>query len=254
MNAADSIQVQWAQWNCPANVKACTTLRHGGVSKGIYRSLNLGAHVGDDAEAVLQNRKRLKKFLNLPNDPLWLKQIHGIRVVEATHAYAGDEADGAITDAPGVVCAIMTADCLPLFLCDQAGSKVCVLHVGWRGLAAGIVEQGVKKMGVGPEQSLAWMGPAIGPDQFEIGGDVRERLSAKNNGAEHAFKPSGRPGHWLADLYGLTRMSLKAAGVRSIGQSKACTKSDAGSFFSHRRDGVCGRMASLIWLAVRQTD
>ena len=248
MSATDSINVQWAQWACPENIKACTTLRHGGVSEGVYRSLNVAAHVGDVPEAVAENRARLKNLLHLPGEPVWMTQVHGTLVIDATTANTEDEADGAIADMPGIVCAVMTADCLPLFLCDQDGTRVGVLHVGWRGLAAGIVEQGVKSMDVAPAQLLAWLGPAIGPGQFEIGDDVHEQLGGTSDERAHAFKPSGRPGHWLADLPKLASLRLQALGVNSISQSSACTKSDADNFYSHRRDGVCGRMASLIWL------
>ena len=249
MSAADSIQVQWAQWAGPENIKACTTLRHGGVSEGVYRSLNVGAHVGDVLEAVAENRARLRSFLHLPKEPVWMTQVHGTRVIDAAAANINDEADGAVTHVPSVVCAVMTADCLPLFLCDQHGTRVGVLHVGWRGLAAGIVEQGVKSMGIAPAQLLAWLGPAIGPGQFEIGDEVRDQLGGVNDERAHAFKLSDKSGHWLADLYELTRLRLHALGVKAISQSTACTKSDADNFFSHRRDSVCGRMASLIWLS-----
>lgn len=248
MSAAAPLQVKWTQWDCPENVKACTTLRHGGVSEGVYASLNLGAHVGDDSDAVFENRKRLKDFLQLPNEPIWMSQVHGTRIIDAASAEANEEADGAITHVPGVVCAVMTADCLALFLCDQDGSKIGLFHVGWRGLASGMVEHGVKQMGIASDQLHAWMGPTIGPEQFEIDAEVREQLGGSRDETAHAFQPSVKAGHWLADLYTLTRLRLQNAGVSVIGQSSACTKSDAANYFSHRRDGICGRMASLIWL------
>ncbi len=242
-----TITVQWAQWDCPNGVKACTTLRHGGVSEGVYQSLNLGAHVGDDPKAVYQNRERLKNFLRLPNEPAWLSQVHGTRVIDAAVADSNGQADGAFTNVPGIVCAVMTADCLPLFLCDKGGDKVGLLHVGWRGLAAGIVEQGVKGMDVEPARLLAWLGPAIGPEQFEIGEEVRAQLD-NGQGAARAFRPSLKSGHWFADLCVLTRLRLQSLGITNISQSDACTKTDSWNYFSHRRDGVCGRMASVIWL------
>jgi len=254
-----------ADWPAPANVRALTTTRAGGVSRGPYESLNLGDHVGDDPDAVRQNRKRLYEALALPAEPVWLRQVHGVHVIDAATAAPGVEADGAWSDRPGVVCAVLTADCLPIFLCDRKGTRVALLHAGWRGLAGGIVESGVRALNASPEELLVWLGPAIGSDSYEIGEDMRRAFVDSDAGAAEAFRPVGTE-RWRADLYALARRRLRQAGVRAVHGGGHCTLRERERFYSFRRagmrqcrgrqdaesdrrDGVTGRMASLIWLA-----
>lgn len=233
------------EWPAPPRVRALQTLRQGGVSTGPYTSLNLGDHVGDVAENVAANRQRVG--LALPASPLWLTQVHGTRVVDAAVATPAVEADGVMAKAPGVVCAVMTADCLPVLFCDRRGTVVAAAHAGWRGLCGGVLEETVAAMGVAPSSILAWLGPAIGPQAFEVGGEVREAFLQTDGAAESAFAP-GQGGKWLGDLYQLARLRLRRMGITAIYGGTECTYSDATRFFSYRRDGVTGRMASLIWL------
>lgn len=241
-----------AHWPAPAHVHAMTTTRDGGGSVGTCRSFNLATHVGDDPAAVAANRAALRRLLQLQHEPVWLEQVHGIEVIDAAAATGVPIADGSYTDRPNIVCAVLTADCLPIFLCDDAGSRVAVLHAGWRGLAAGVIEQGLLRMGT-PTATTgihAWLGPAIGPRAFEVGDEVRAQFIAADAQAASAFV-AHRPGHWLADLYALARRRLQRCGVTSVHGGDACTFTDAERFYSYRRDGACGRMASLIWLAAR---
>ena len=231
-------------WPAPARVKSLMTTRAGGVSQAPWASLNLGDHVGDDPAHVAANRARLRQ--SLPADPGWLRQVHSARVVELGRD-ANLEADAAVARQPGQVCAVLTADCLPVLFCDRAGSVVAAAHAGWRGLADGVLEATVAAMQVAPEGILAWMGAAIGPQAFEVGDDVREAFVARHPEAAAAFAPHA-PGKWLADLYRLARVRLDHAGVHAIYGGGRCTYQEADSFYSYRRDGVTGRMASLIWL------
>ncbi len=235
-------------WPAPAGVRAWSTTRAGGASAGPYASLNLGDHVGDDALCVGRNRARVCEHLGLPAEPLWLRQVHGCEVAVAGTVPSGSAADAAVARFPGQVCAVMTADCLPLLLCHRGGQAVAAVHAGWRGLSAGVVEQAVEALAVDPGQVLAWLGPAIGPDAFEVGPEVRDELLAADPQAARAFRP-GMEGRWLADLYTLARLRLEQVGVTAIFGGGYCTFSDPSRFFSYRRDGVTGRMASLIWLA-----
>lgn len=249
MSASDS-DVAWLEpdWRVPGRVRALTTLRTGGVSGGPFASLNLGARVGDDPGAVAANRQRLANAAGLPAEPVWLRQIHGVRVVRAGDPVAEDtEADAAFTDRPGVVCAVLTADCLPVFLARTDGSAVAVAHAGWRGLAAGVIESTVAALD--PEQGplAAWLGPAIGPDAFEVGPEVREAFVVRHPEDESAFR-AGHGDRYLADLYALARARLGRAGVTEVSGGGRCTYTDEPAFFSHRRDGLSGRMASLIWM------
>ena len=233
-------------WPVPPRVQARQTLRGGGVSPSPWASWNLGDHVGDDPGRVAANRAALRA--QLPADPLWLRQVHGVAVAEAGAATAGCEADAAVARQAGAVCAVMTADCLPVLFCDRAGSVVAAAHAGWRGLAGGVLEATVNAMAVPPGEILAWLGPAIGPAQFEVGDEVRAAFTAGDPGAAAAFVPHG-PGKWLADIYALARRRLAAAGVDAVSGGGLCTVSDGRRFFSYRRDGVTGRMATLVWLA-----
>jgi len=236
-----------AGWSCPGNVRALTTTRIGGVSQGPYASLNLGDHVGDVPDNVRRNRTLLCETLKLPSQPLWLEQVHGTRVVDAAVSPVGTSADGAYTNQRGVVCAVLTADCLPIFLCDEDGTNVAVLHAGWRGLAAGVIDAGVASMGSAPQRLIAHVGPAIGPGAYEVGDELRETFEQHDPAAAQAFLPRGS-GHWLADLPELAHMRLRALGVARITVEEMCTFREQDKFFSYRRDGRCGRMASLIWL------
>jgi polyphenol oxidase len=232
-------------WPAPANVKALVTTRLGGVSGGPYASLNLGDHVGDDPQAVSANRALLRA--HLPGEPLWLKQVHTTHIAETASACGVPEADASIARQPHQVCVVLTADCLPVLLCDRAGSVVAAVHAGWRGLAAGVIEQTTANMNIAPENLLAWLGPAIGPDAFEVGDEVRAAFLAQNLAATHAFHPA-RPGKWLADLYHLARLRLAGQGIQQVYGGNFCTYRDSQRFFSYRRDQTTGRMASLVWL------
>ncbi len=232
-------------WPAPPIVRALVTTRSGGVSVGPYASLNLGDHVGDDPRAVAENRRLLRR--HLPAEPRWLAQVHGTRVVRAESVCGPEQADAAHTSVPHTVCAVMTADCLPLLLCDADGSEVAIAHAGWRGLAEGVVERTVAAMARRPQRLLAYLGPAIGPSAFEVGDDVRAAFLARGAAAAAAFRPHGA-GKWLADIYELARQRLRDAGVERVFGGGYCTVADQGRFFSYRRDKVTGRMASLIWL------
>lgn len=232
-------------WPAPAAVRALTTVRRGGASGPPWHGFNLGDHVGDDPRAVAANRASLRR--ELPGDPLWLTQVHGTRCVDAATAVPGVEADASFSRRRGVVCAVLTADCLPVLLCDDAANVVAVAHAGWRGLAAGVVEATVAAMGVPGARLMAWLGPAIGPRAFEVGGEVRERFVATDPCAAGAFSATGDK--WLCDLHMLARQRLAALGVGRVTGIDACTVGDRESYFSYRRDGVSGRMATLIWLA-----
>lgn len=234
------------EWPAPPKVRACSTTRIGGVSRPPYDRLNLGEHVGDDPQAVASNRRRLVDALQLPGEPAWLKQVHGCGVVEA--GQAGCEADAVVAHEPGKVCAVLTADCLPVLLCEREGRSVAALHAGWRGLADGVIEAGVAAMGLPAERLMAWLGPAIGPDAFEVGEEVREAFMQHDPAAASAFQPSVNEGRWMADLYRLARQRLNGLGVEAVYGGGLCTYSDPQRFFSYRRDGATGRMASLIWV------
>lgn len=226
-------------WPAPARVRALATT----VGAG-----NLAGHVGGDPAKVATNRAALRRLL--PDEPLWLNQVHGIRCVRAEAAVAGIEADAVTTRAPGRVCAVLTADCLPVLLCDEAGVVVAAAHAGWRGLAAGVLESTVAEMAMPGKQLLAWLGPAIGPAAFEVGEEVLAAFTAGDGGALAAFK--ARPnGKWHCDLYMLARRRLRALGLTRIYGGGLCTYSDGSRFYSYRRDGNShdsGRMASLIWI------
>lgn len=234
-------------WPAPASVRAVFTLRSGGVSTGPFESLNLGIHVGDDPAAVAENRRRVREDLKLPTEPTWLTQVHGCRVLELDHDAATEPADGSVARSPRHVCAVQVADCLPVLFSTRTGSAVAAAHAGWRGLAAGVLEATVRALGAAPGQLLAWLGPAIGPEHFEVGEEVRAQLIAHDPEAAEAFRPNPR-GRWQCDLYALARRRLRAAGVTSIHGGGWCTHAEPARFFSYRRDGQCGRMAALIWL------
>ena len=232
-------------WPAPGRVRALITTRAGGVSIGRYAHLNLGARVGDDPEYVARNRAILRACL--PAEPAWMRQVHGTAVAEAaTRSSREPEGDGAVTRAAGVVCAVLTADCLPVLLCDRAGKTVAIAHAGWRGLATGIIEGVVRAMRIAPETLMAYLGPGIGPHAYEVVEEVRNAFVSARSDEAAAFAPR-RNGKFLADLYTLARQRLAAAGVAEIHGGGFCTLGEK-RFFSFRRDRITGRMASLIWL------
>ena len=235
-------------WPAPRSVQAVVTTRLGGVSTGPYASFNLGDHVGDDPAAVIANRRLLAEALALPAVPHWLRQVHGTHVMRVSGMVTTEplEADGAWTDEIGVVCTVGTADCLPVLFCDLAGTHVAAAHAGWRGLAAGVLEATVAALDVAPDRLLAWMGPAIGATAFEVGPEVREAFLRIDVAAAAAFRP-GPGDRWRADLTLLARQRLNRLGVNGVWGGQWCTASDPDRFFSYRRDGVTGRMATLIW-------
>jgi len=235
------------EWPAPPRVHACTTTRLGGVSDGAYASLNLASHVGDVPERVVENRRRLMRALRLPAEPAWLQQVHGTAVLNAAGISTACEGDASYATQPGVVCAVLTADCLPLLLCNYGGTRVAAVHAGWRGLLHGVIEEAVRALELPGEEVLAWLGPAIGAGAFEVGEEVRAALLAADPAAADAFSPSPQ-GRWLADIYSMARRRLAAVNVSAVFGGRWCTVSEAERFYSYRRDGATGRMASLIWL------
>lgn len=232
-------------WPAPANVHALVTTRVGGVSAGGYASLNLAAHVGDDPAAVAENRRRLRS--HLPAEPRWLTQVHGVGVVDASVATTDVEADASVARETSAVCAVLTADCLPVLLCDAAGTVVAAAHAGWRGLAGGVIEAAIAAMATPGPQLMAYLGPAIGPHSFEVGPEVRETFMQHSAEAAAAFVAKGE-GKFLADLYLLARQRLNALGVTRVFGGGRCTYREAAHFYSYRREKAAGRMASLVWL------
>jgi hypothetical protein len=232
-------------WPAPAGVHALVTTRQGGVSTGPWTGFNLAAHVGDDATAVTANRALLRQ--SLPAEPPWLTQVHGVLCVDAAKAQSGVEADASFTRQRSVVCAVLTADCLPVLLCDDKASVVSAVHAGWRGLADGVIEASVAAMGLPGERLMAWLGPAIGPMAFEVGADVRDAFLARDAQAAQAFTPLSE-GKWLCNIYQLAHQRLNALNIHRIASADFCTVRDIDRFYSFRRDGVTGRMASCIWL------
>ncbi|MBS0910481.1 purine nucleoside phosphorylase YfiH [Tatumella sp. JGM118] len=235
------------EWPAPANVRACSTTRIGGVSQPPYDSLNLGAHVADDPAHVRQNRHLLCDLAGLPAMPLWLNQVHGTDVVTLPQARGGGpQADACYTRAEGQVCAVMTADCLPVIFCSRDGREVAAAHAGWRGLCGGVLESTLATFRSPPEDILVWLGPAIGPQAFEVGPEVRDTFIAHDPAAAEAFIPVEQK--YLADLWMLARQRLSRAGVIAVYGGGRCTYSEPGAFFSYRRESVTGRMATLVWL------
>lgn len=241
-----------ADWPAPPGVHAFTTLRHGaGASQAPFDSFNLGnryAAEGDDPAVVARNRAELVRIAGLPAEPHWLRQVHGIDVVRVEGPGQGAEptADASVTSTPGTVLAILTADCLPVVFAANDGSEIAAAHAGWPGLSAGMLEATVAAMRTAPDRLIAWIGPAAGPDRYEIGAEVRDRFLARDASLDSAFVPT-RPGHWRVDLFAIARMRLARAGVSRVSGGGVCTLSDPQRFFSHRRDARTGRMATLAW-------
>lgn len=240
--------IEWIvpDWDAPKGVRALCTTRRGGVSQGPWSSLNLAGHVKDEPDHVEQNRQLLAQQCRLPAQPLWLNQVHQNQVVGPEQPQSC-RADARYTDAENQVCAVLTADCLPLLICDRSGSQVAAVHAGWRGLASGVIEQTLSRFTGPVDELLVWLGPAIGPEVFEVGTQVYEQFMSLDQTAGAAFREHG-PGHWLMDIYLLARQRLEGLGVKEISGGDYCTYSDPDRFFSYRREPVTGRMASLIWL------
>lgn len=234
-------------WPAPGRVRALTTTRRGGVSEPPHDSWNLADHVGDRPDAVGRNRAILCQRLGLDSMPAWLQQVHSNRVVQADALPDDCPADGAWTRSTGTVCAVLTADCLPVLLCDRGGTRVAAVHAGWRGLLAGVIEAAVDALETRGDELLAWLGPAIGPGAFQVGDEVRDAFLGCDPRAGAAFA-SDRSGYWRADLYELGRQRLASRGVSSVYGGGRCSYTDSSHFYSYRRDGTTGRMASLIWL------
>lgn len=245
-------------WPVAPRVRAMMTLRVGGVSQGPWgdprgqaRGLNLGDHCGDEFDAVRANRARVRRLL--PAEPVWLRQVHGVAVLDADRIEPGavPVADAAVASQPGTVCTVLTADCLPVLLAAVDGSAIAAAHAGWRGLADGVLEASVAALrarAAPGARLVAWLGAAIGPAAFEVGADVRDRFCDVDAGAAGAFEPGARSGKWLADLPALARRRLAAVGVDGVTGGQWCTVSDAQRFYSFRRDGVTGRMGAFVWL------
>ena len=234
-------------WPAPPNVKAYSTTRIGGVSQGPYSSLNLAHHVDDNPDHVKENREIIKNTIPLPDQPHWLTQIHSNRVLLADNVQKYAPGDGTYTHTPNVVCAVLAADCLPILICNHHGTAVAALHGGWRGLADGIIENGIRAMGIPEHQLMAWLGPAIGPKYFEVGPEVKDRFVAMDPNTTKAFTATNS-GKYLANIYLIAQVRLNHFGIREIYGGNYCTYSEQERFYSYRRDGATGRMASMIYI------
>ena len=246
MNASDVIIPDWP---APKSVKSLATTRLGGVSVAGFTSLNLGTHVNDKPEHVAKNRCLLADYAGLAESQFaWLDQVHGQTIVSAEAGEKNISADGSTTSDNNLACVVMTADCLPVLLCDQAGTKVSAVHAGWRGLAAGILQKAALNF-EDPSQVMAWLGPAISQVHFEVGNDVYQAFVEQNTKNHSAFEPSETVDKWMADIYQLARIQLNGAGVDKLYGGQYCTYTDEKLFYSYRRDGAAsGRMASMVWL------
>lgn len=251
MNVTMNTEFLIPQWPAPSHVKALSTTRRDGYSQGQYSGLNLGLHVQDDPELVGRNRALLQQQVGVDLSAAWLNQTHSIRVKELPYESDVEAADGAWTQMPHVPCVVLTADCLPVLLTNRIGTQVAAVHAGWRGLCDGILEQAVAKF-ADPDDVLVWLGPAIGPQAFEVGEDVRQAFISHQAEAQVAFVPHPvNANKWLADIYQLARLRLAQVGVTAVYGGEHCTFSDSERFYSYRRDGVTGRQATLIWLEHR---
>ena len=243
---------QWLvpDWDAPRNVRAFVTTRAGGVSEGEFESMNLASRGGDDPEHVAKNRLIVRE--HLPAMPRWMAQVHGTDVADLDRLDESQvpTADAAVASLPGRVGVVLTADCMPLFLCDESGEHVAVVHAGWRGMAAGVIESTVRVIGAAPSQLMAWMGPTIGPSAFEVGPEVREAFVAHDPDAREAFR-THKPGKFMADLYALARRRLARVGVARVHGGGFCTYTDSARFFSYRRAQKSGRMGAFIWIEPR---
>lgn len=243
------MQAIYPNWPAPKNIHAFTTTRQGGVSLAPFDSFNLGAHVGDNAQAVAANRAHLVDAFGLPQAPLFLNQTHSTRVISLPYTEHNLDADAVYSNQPNQVCVVMTADCLPVLFCNRQGSEVAAAHAGWRGLCDGVLEATVNCFAAAPEEIFAWLGPAIGPDAFQVGEDVVAQFVAVDAKARLAFREDPREaGKYFGDLYHIARQRLNALGIREISGGEHCTFHDAAQFFSYRRDNQTGRMGSVIWI------
>lgn len=237
-------------WPAPKNVRALVTTRQGGVSQPPYDDFNLAMHVGDNPEQVQRNRQQLQQVLETPYEPQWLQQVHGCRVVPARADGEAPEADASFTRQPGLPCAVLTADCLPVLFCTTGGDQVAAAHAGWRGLADGILEATLRSFNAPASEIMAWLGPAIGPEQFEVGADVRDAFLTFSADSAWAFTPHPvKDGYWFGDMYQLACQRLVNQGVVQIYGGSFCTYNEKERFFSYRRNEVTGRMASIVWLS-----
>lgn len=234
-------------WPAPPSVRAAVTTRAGGVSTGAYATLNLGAHVGDDPSAVAENRRRVREALKLSVEPTWLNQVHGTNVVEAGAYAEPPTADASFARSPGAVCVVLTADCLPVLFCDDAGTCVAAAHAGWRGLVGGVLGATVNALKTAPQSLMAWLGPAIEQDAFEVGDEVREQFLSRDPANADAFVRNAR-GRWQADIYTLARHELTRLGVTRIYGGDFACYADSERFFSYRRENRTGRMGTVVWL------
>lgn len=234
-------------WPAPNNVKALVTTRNTGVSNHPYKSFNLALHVGDNPAHVLENRHKLQQLTGAQLRFQWLNQVHGNKIIQAAPSCGEQTADAIYTHKSEMVCAVLTADCLPVFFCDSQGSQVALAHAGWRGLATGILENTIDTFSIPTSDLLVWLGPAIGPQKFEVGDDVRNTYLSISKEFSKAFLPI-KHGYWYADIYMLATIKLNMCGVEAIYGGKYCTFTDQNLFYSYRKEGVTGRMASLIWM------
>lgn len=246
-SSRQSLECIVADWPAPDHVRAFTTIRKGGVSEGLYDSLNLASHVGDQSSAVTSNRQLLKASFELPAEPCWLKQTHSNRVIDA-NSFDDSDADAAWTSSKDTVCAVLTADCLPVFFSNKDGGCVAIAHAGWRGLLNGVISATFAAMQIKPDDCLVWLGPSTGPDAFEVGAEVMQSFTEKNRVTRQCFKQKDEQ-HWLCDMYQLARIELEQLGVNQVFGGGLCTYTDKENFYSFRRDGNTGRMASLIWMS-----
>lgn len=242
-----SLEYITPDWPASKNIRCKTTTRKGGFSRNIYKGLNLGLHVNDDAKHVQKNRQLLKGDLNLPNDPIWLNQVHGSQVIQLSDAIDKNlSADAVYTEEVGVICAVLTADCLPVVFCTQSGSYVAVAHAGWRGLLNGVLENTLRALPIDNAGIMCWLGPAIGPNIFEVGEEVYEQFVIKDSMHENSFQMQNNS-KYLANIYQLAKNVLSSNGVKNVYGGEFCTHTQEDRFFSYRRDGQTGRMATLIW-------
>lgn len=236
-----------AEWPAPSWVHAGTTTRHGGISDAPYASFNLATHVNDNPAHVARNRAQLQQLLQLPAEPVWLAQVHGTTVVHAAETtQSNPQADASIASKPRIVCAVLTADCLPVLITDRHGRHIAAVHAGWRGLLAGIIGATIARLPVAPAELMVWLGPAIGPDAFEVGADVHDAFVLRDPHYARVFVDKGQQ-HWWMNAYDAARLELQQLGVTAVYGGEHCTYHDSRRFYSYRRDGVTGRMASLIW-------
>ena len=242
------LTIRLPDWHVPDSVRALSTCRNGGVSIGDFKSFNLAHHVGDDAESVKQNRAILVRDWLLPTEPHWLNQTHSTHVIEITDKTLEHDADASWTEQPEKVCAVMTADCLPLLVYNPVEHRVAAIHAGWRGLLNGVIENTLDAMTTNPAASFVWLGPAIGPSVFEVGPEVVEAFTALDSAAEICFTRSENQGKFLADIYALARQRLQKFDITNITGGNSCTYLEENRYFSYRRDNRTGRMASLVWL------